>query len=298
MKILELSSSEAVTIFSSVKIVREYPTRALTNIDLENYISQAVWKFFDKCRSEAAERLSVGEMELVLSDVRILGVKIDGHRVINPIGFTGRELEISLSLTVIGKGESDENVYMVEGASMRAYILSRLLNLDRAFYVESDQNKTGIYYINGSDIRYFSGFDWGGEHAVSALQEILEIDGDVLERVYRKYARGDVSERLDRRIGKPFYTNFGILVNGTLMNVRNAGAMRGKTPPIIYFNPLFPVPEGVYRKNFTFGRHKLRFQKPEDELDIETFMKDNIHGVYEDLNDLARRRISWLTPKS
>ncbi|MFH1694351.1 MAG: hypothetical protein ABH880_01170 [Patescibacteria group bacterium] len=298
MKILELNSDQAVTIFSSVKIVREHPTRALTNIDLENYISQAVWKFFDKHRGEASERLSVGEMDLVLSDVRILGVKIDGHQVINPSGFTGREFEIGLSLTVVRKDADDDSVYMVEGGSMRAYMLSRLLNLRKAFYIESDENKTNIFSIDGGDVHHFSSFDWGGEGVVSAIEEVLDIEKDVARNIYHKYALGDVSDRFNRRIDKPFYTNFTPFVNGALMNVRNAGGMKTNESPLIYFNPHFSVPAGVYRRHFVFGKHKLRFLRPEADLDIEEFMNENIHGVYEELNELAKRRIKWLMPTS
>ena len=33
-----------------------------------------------------------------------------------------------------------------------------------------------------------------------------------------------------------------------------------------------------------------------DKLDIEGFLEDGIHGIYEDLNELAKRRIKWATP--
>src|SRR3989338_11055994 len=104
MKISDLGPDKAVTIFSTVKITREHPTQALTPIDLENHISQAVWKFYNDCRSEAADKLGKSEMDLAMTDVRVVGVKIDGHQVINPIGFTGRELEIKLCISMTGEG--------------------------------------------------------------------------------------------------------------------------------------------------------------------------------------------------
>jgi hypothetical protein len=297
MKITELHPDQAVTIFSSVKIAREYPTRALTPVDLENYISQAVWKFFDRCRGEAAERLGIREMDLILSDVRIVGVKIDGHQVINPTGFTGREFEIELSLTVTKGGVTIDGSYLVEGGSMRAHILSKLLGLGRAFFIESGSKTTSVFSINGNDIHHFSSFDWGGDDIIRALgEDVLNLDEYVLRGIYHKYAAGNMSEKLCRRIDKSFYQVFTPFINGALMNVRNAGGMRPDATPLMYFYPHFPVPSGVYRKHFPFGKLKLRFLKTDEVLDIESFINESIHGVYEELNELAARRIKWLMP--
>lgn len=297
MKIIELHPDQAVTIFSSVKIVREHPTRALTPVDLENYISQAVWKFFDRCRGEAAGKLGIREIDLALSDVCITGVRLDGHQVINPIGFTGREFEVGLTLTVTKKDMTPDNGYLVEGGSMRAYILAKLLGLGKAFFVESGDKTTSIFVINGSDIHHFSSFQWGGDNIVEVLgRDVLEADKGVLSSLYHKYAKGDVSERLSRRMDKPFYQALAPFVNDVFMNIRNAGGMRFNTPPTIYFHPRFPVPAGMYRRHFPFGSSKLKLLPAEGDLDVEQFINENIHGVYEELNELAARRIKWLMP--
>ncbi|MDD5710625.1 MAG: hypothetical protein PHV43_00785 [Candidatus Colwellbacteria bacterium] len=297
MRITELHPDQAVTIFSAVKIAREHPTRALTPVDLENYISQAVWKFFDRCRGEAAAKLNVREMDLVLSDVRITGVRIDGHQIINPTGFTGSEFEIGLSLTVTRSGVADEGAYLVEGGSMRAYMLAKILGLGRAFFIESGGRTTSIFSINGSEIHHLNSFQWGKNNIIESLnQSILVLEEGVLHGLYDKYAIGNTSEKLCRKIDKVFYQAFDAIVGGALTSVKNAGGMRFNTPPTIYFYPRFSVPSGVYRKYFPSGRMKLRFFKVDEDLDIETFINENIHGVYEELNELAARRIKWLMP--
>src|SRR3989344_4961945 len=135
MKITDFSPGKAVTIFSTVKITREHPTQALTPVDLENHISQAVWKFYNDCRSEAADKLGKSEMDLVMTDARVVGVKIDGHQVINPSGFTGRELEIKLCISMAGE-KNNESVG-VEGGSIRAHILSHSEDIDHGYYIDT-----------------------------------------------------------------------------------------------------------------------------------------------------------------
>jgi len=50
-EIIDLGSDSAVTIFSFVEIARKNPNEDLGMLDLQNYISQAVWKFFDSSRT-------------------------------------------------------------------------------------------------------------------------------------------------------------------------------------------------------------------------------------------------------
>ena len=300
-RVTELHPEQAVTIFSPVRITRDHPTHALTPVDLENYISQAVWKFFDQCRGEAAEKLGVREMELKLSDIRITGVRMDGHQVINPIGFAGREFEVGLSLTVTKQGVETTNGYLVEGGSTRAYILSKLLGLERAFFIESGNVDTNIFSINNGDIRHLSGFSWGGRDVAGALQNDalgLGLDGDLLQKIYHKYAWGDVSEKFRRRVDRVFYKAFMPFINGVLLNVKNVGGMRLGSSPLMYFCPQFPVPASVYRRCFPFGAMRVKFFRSDEPLDVEGFINENACGIYEELNELAVRRIKWLMPNS
>ncbi|MEX2054456.1 MAG: hypothetical protein WD883_02860 [Candidatus Colwellbacteria bacterium] len=295
MKILDLEPNRAVTIFSTVKIVRDHPTKALTPVDLENHISQAVWRFYNECREEAADRLGKGEMDLVLSDVRIVGVKIDGHQVINPSGFTGRELEVKLCISMTAEQTSAQEM-MVEGGSVRAHILSNEDDLDKAYYVEIGERRSHIFLIDENKIGYLNGFDWGREHIDRAIRERLDLDLDASYRIYEKFSTGEVSDKMHRFVGKAFWDTFNGFMNALLMNIRNDGALKFKEVPPVYINAQFSLPEQVFRKHYDFGKKKFRLQEPSVELDLNLFLKDGIHGIYEELNQLARRRIKWATP--
>ncbi len=295
MKVIDLGPDKAVTIFSTVRVVREHPTKALTPVDLENYISQAVWRFYNECRDEAAERLDRGEMDLVMSDARVVGVKIDGHQVINPSGFTGRELEIKLciSMTADKSGEQD---LVVEGGSVRAHMLSSDQDLERAYYVEVGEDKTHIFAVDVDKIAYLNGFDWGRARIDQAVRAKLDLDTDVAYAIYERFASGAVSSKMERFVGRAFWDAFGEFMNALLMNIRNDGALKAKETPPVYIYTSFTLPEQVFRKHYEFGRKKVRLQAAPGELDVNSFLEDGIHGIYEELNQLARRRIKWATP--
>ena len=294
MKITDFGPSRAVTIFSTVKITREHPTQALTPVDLENHISQAVWKFYNDCRSEAADRLGKSEMDLTMTDARVVGVKIDGHQVINPSGFTGRELEIKLCMSMVGE-RMGENVG-VEGGSIRAHILSHEEAVKNGYYIEIDDEQSHIFSITDVRIAHLNSFNWGRLNIEKALKEKLDLDSAVAYLIYNQYADGKVSEKMDRFLGKAFWGSFGEFINALFMNVRNEGALKLREVPPVYIRANFTLPEQVFRKRYALGKKNISLKKASNKPDIEGFLEDGIHGIYEDLNELAKRRIKWATP--
>ena len=294
MKVTDLGPDKAVTIFSTVKITREHPTQALTPVDLENHISQAVWKFYNDCRSEAAERLRKSEMDLIMTDARVVGVKIDGHQVINPSGFTGRELEVKLCISMAGE-KTGEGV-PVEGGSIRAHMLASGEDIKNGYYIEIDENQSHIFSINDERIAHLNSFPWGRKNIDRATREKLDLDSETAYLIYAQYANGRVSEKMDRFLGKTFWGSFGEFINALLMNIRNEGALKLKEIPPVYIRASFTLPEQVFHKRYSLGKKSVSLKKMSDKLDIEGFLEDGIHGIYEDLNELAKRRIKWATP--
>ena len=80
------------------------------------------------------------------------------------------------------------------------------------------------------------------------------------------------------------------------MNVRNEGALKLKEVPPVYIKTNFNLPEQVFRRRYSLGKKKVALKKASQNLDIEEFLEDGVHGIYEELNELAKRRIKWATP--
>ena len=97
--IVSLDSELASTVYSSISLVRNNAKDPIDEADMDNLVSQAVWKFFDRHRARVAQKLGVNDFDVLLTDVRIDGIKLDGHRVINPLGFKARSIEIQLGQT-------------------------------------------------------------------------------------------------------------------------------------------------------------------------------------------------------
>jgi hypothetical protein len=294
--ILDLDSKSAVTIFSSIKISRDNPREELGMVDLENCISQAIWKLFDTSRSEAAERLRINEVDLLLTDARVMQMKIDGHQIINPHGFTGKELEVLLAVTMVKRDSFLEESNPFEGGVVRAYLLGKEIGCKKALYIELGKKWTTLFLVQPSHISYLSEFEWGLENVIDALKGELGVSDNASRDIYLRFTEGLVSDHIAKTLEKIFYKAFGEFINGVTLNINNSPDLRsGKAFPM-YLRPFFPVPESVYTKRFSFDGKSAKFLTVGDIVDLQLFVDDEVHEIYRELNELAKRRIKWLMP--
>ncbi len=297
-RIIDLDSKSAVTIFSLVTIPHDNPRQELGLADLENYISQAIWKTFDYCRKEAATRLEVNEVDLLLTDARVIEIRIDGHPVINPHGFTGSKLDVVLAITMVKRDKFIEDADIIlEGGSVRAHLLAKDENLSEAIYIEVKDNVTTVFHITPVKTAYLSEFDWGEKELTRLLKEELGLAADqTAKEIYLRYVQGELSPKAAKKINKVFHDAFNTFVNGGVMTFKNFIKSRSDKLPPIYLKSFFPLPESVYRKRYDFNGKKTRFLNTGNSLNLQDFVGDSVHGVYEELNELAKRRIKWLMP--
>lgn len=294
--ILDLDSGSAVTIFSFVEIERDDSQEELGMVDLENYISQAIWRLFDGLRADTAERLGVQEADMVLTDARVMGIKIDGHQVVNPQGFTGKTIEILLGITMVRRDKFVENTHLFEGGAVRAYLLAKKIDFADTVYVEVNDDITTMFSITPRGITYMSGFDWGGSKLINSIKDEFDVQPFTADGIYNRHVNGNVSDHVSRRLDRIFYNTLGEFVNGVTTSMKNFLGARNSNVPHVYLRTFFPIPESLHRKRFPFGDKRIRFMPSVGESDLQVFVDDEVHDIYMELNNLAKRRIKWLMP--
>ena len=133
-------SSLATTIPIPLDLPREPGTEKAEVIlpELENMIAQAMGKIFNQCRSEAAKRLRIHEIDTIMVGAKARNFKVDGHLVVNPVGFTGRKISLLLELTFTGRAlfgdlkqffNAPEDFFFAESAQARLASLARAREL-------------------------------------------------------------------------------------------------------------------------------------------------------------------------
>lgn len=256
--ILSLDSRLATTIYSSASLIRQNPGEIIDEADIDNLISQAIWRFFDRNRMRVAQKMGIGDIDVLLSDVRIRGIKLDGHKVINPIGFVSKSVEFYFSQTFVPRDfirslreavPLDKIVFTAEAGTVLAHNVLNASQDSHLFLVNLFPSQTVLYKAQPGKLAYLDKYPWGQKDLLASLQSHLQLDPEVSKAVINLYNGNKVSAVFSRRLEN-------ILIKETQLFLNGLEALVDENPAKIYFNPYFNLPAVVLD-----GRFQNRAQK-------------------------------------
>jgi hypothetical protein len=319
--LISLDSRLATTIYSSVVLVRDRPRDAIDEPDLDNLLSQAVWKFFDRHRAAAAAKMNINDFDVLLTDIRIGQIKLDGHKVINPLGFKARSLEVGICQTVIPRSfinelkealPLDRILLIGEAGAIWTRFINRIAEEKNLTLVNVFSGETHLFYSDGARLAYHDELKWGRGNLISAIAETLAVAPAVAENIMALFNRKEISPGLFKKIENLFMEELGFLIRG----VENA--LSRKNQRQVYINTFSSLPPTVFssafKNKFSFSvklspadqnfitenyQFKLKYKKlPADynlfaaaALILESNLASN-----DKITQLAKRRVRWLSP--
>lgn len=256
--IISLDSSLGTTIFSSVSIVRQNSKEIIDEADLDNLISQAIWRFFDKQRWKVAQKMGVDDVDVLLSDVRIRDIRIDGHKIVNPIGFKAKSVEIALSQTLVKRELMSalrdlipkENIALLtETGTALSHVLSKTTGDSNFYLANIFPNQTSVFSSSGARLAHHDSFEWGGNDLNHSLYRHLRVDPEIAVSLVKNYGSDNGSESFLRKFENILVKELNIFANGI-------ESLTKEDRSDIYLNPFFTIPKVVYSPRF-----QGRFQK-------------------------------------
>jgi cell division protein FtsA len=81
---------------TTTTLTRSNPNQAISESELRDIITRAQSEILKKSRKELAWETGYAEIDVELVNSAVVSVKIDGYKVSNPIGFQGRQVEVSI----------------------------------------------------------------------------------------------------------------------------------------------------------------------------------------------------------
>lgn len=97
--IVALDASIAHTAVIPVSHVREHIRDPLRAQELEDILSQSVARALTQARKDAARELGADELDVLLAKAQVSNFRIDGHQVLNPLGFRAQKVDAAVRLT-------------------------------------------------------------------------------------------------------------------------------------------------------------------------------------------------------
>lgn len=319
--ILGLDSHLATTIYSSVVLVRDRFKELIDEPELDNLISQAIWKFFDRQRSKVATKMSASDLDVVLSDVKIRGVRLDGHKVVNPVGFKAKTVEILFSQTFLLRQFADslkdsiplnQVVFLSENGTAWANVLAKSEAAENFAVANVFSGKTLIYASSGSQNSYWDHFPWGENNLHASLASDLALDAVTAASVIARYNQGAVSATFKRRVEALIGRELQMLANGI------GQAIKKMDTNLVYVHPSFDLPAtfvsdfrgelgkpaqlrlldlDIISKNFGFD---IKFKNNAHSKNsfglLANVMEWYLSPQDDRMSQMAKRRVRWLSP--
>lgn len=248
-----LDPALATTIYSTVVLVRDKPKEPIDESDLNNRIAQGIWRLFDRERAPAAVKMKSRDLDVLLTDVKVRGIKLDGHKVVNPIGFKAKTVELKFTQTfnpralVVGlkKLLPPENLALLaESGVMAADILAKTGRADNFLLLELLREKSNLFFSDGSTIAHLNTLNWGKQNFLSALSDAFLVSQGSAEKIFELYLLRQASPFFLKKVEKMFLEQFDELI-GCLE--KPASRYR---PAFIYLLSLFDLPEFIFGAGF------------------------------------------------
>ncbi len=265
--IVSLDSLFATTMYASVSLVRPNPKEVIDEADLDNLISQAIWRFFDKHRFKVAQKMNVDEVDVLLTDVRIRDIRIDGHRVVNPIGFKAKSVEIFFSQTFVTRefmrefreAIPRENIeLMIEAGTALAHVLSHARGDGNFYMANLFPSHTAVFAAVNQRFGHHDSFEWGGEDLHRYLGRYLHLDPETSSAAIKAYSSDNGSGNFLRKFETMLVQELSVFANGV-------ESLVDSDPADVYVNPFFEIPPVVFSQRF-----QSRFQKQVKLLPLST----------------------------
>lgn len=320
--VVGLDSHLASTIYSSIVIPREQHKTLIDEPELDNLLSQAIWKFFDRSRNKVAGKIGVADLDIMLTDVRIRGIKLDGHKVVNPLGFNAKTVEVQFSQTFLSRGLIDslkevlplnQVVLMSENGTAWSSVIGKADSAIKNFLLANiSPSRTQVFFSDGSQNAYHDHFLWGEQSLNQAIADELGVEVETAGLILSKYVRVDASPTFRHRMEVMVARELSVLAKGLDQAVRKTDTRT------IYLNPSFRLPD-MFANGFRnqFGRSvviqpltldlisqkfgfDIKFKNSADAADsfslLATLVEWYLAPQDDKMSQLAKRRVRWLSP--
>lgn len=214
---LIVSADPALTTMVSLPIGfrrdKENVNQPLALVELETLLTQEISKVFNRERREASSRLGHDELHTILVNAQALNFKIDGHLVLNPLGFPGKVVEAVLELTFTTREifenlkdffSAQEGFFFTEAARAGLRTLVKFREPPVSLIVMKSGGASAFILERSAWGHRISReeINWPFHSIFEAIASSLPVSHRVVLELYRLHLAGETSENFSRALGK------------------------------------------------------------------------------------------------
>ena len=298
-----------------LRMERENPGEPLAPLELENMLAREAGRSFNQCRLEAAGALQADDLDMVLMSSRVIGFRVDEHKVLNPIGFTGGKVEAVLEFVLATRPVLEqvraifgrEKVFFTESSRAMLRALEKVetpplgfldLGAKSARFAILAPAATGEMILRGR-------LEWGTDLLWQPIASEWSITETAARDIYEKLLRREVSasmERKLRKIIKPSLDELRLRLRASRLKgkvfVRSDGKLPFVLPHMESGLRFLEPPLLKVLANFGLGIRPSEWPWPESGIfrrlmPALEFLSERTDS---EINQWLRRHLNWLGP--
>jgi hypothetical protein len=249
-----LDHRRAAVVSAPIVLMRSDSRSELRQAELENLVSQGLWKLVNMHRPVAAAAMGIPETRVRLADADVMQIKLDGHRVVNPIGFTARAVELwyretfvdEVLLKHLANALTEDNLSsVVEAPAMLAQLIARVRPQESFLFVSVGAEESLVYHVDHLACAYVDSFHWGTETLLGGVAHQFGTTRELTSQLLSRYGAKQVSPAVRKAIEAAASGELAILSNGIAAHQPKTGDLP------VYVHGAVSLPEFLFDNTFT-----------------------------------------------
>jgi len=212
---------------SKLVFPREDAQSKINLAELRNIVHKLQWKAFAEVRKALGDETGYPEIDIKLIESSIVEVRIDKYKVSNPLGFQGKEVEMSIFNAFAPLGHYDALQNIAEeldlellGIVSEPFALSRCIESEEgnsAIYIDVGGGSTDIAVVSGGSIVGTRIFGIGGRTFTKRLSVELNISFEEAEKLKLSYTADRVEQKSKKIIGDIINDDMEVWLEGVVL---------------------------------------------------------------------------------
>ena len=214
---------------STISYKREEHDAKINLSELRNIVHKLQWRAFAEVRKQLSEETGYPEIDVKLVNTVIVDVRIDGYKVTNPLGFQGKEVQMSIFNSVAPlvhfsslQSIADELNLDLLGIISEPYALSRCLDFEdggnlSAIFMDVGGGTTDIAVVSNGSVIGTKMFALGGRTFTKRLAVELNISFQEAEKLKLSYTADKLEQKSKKIISDIIKNDTEIWLEGVIL---------------------------------------------------------------------------------
>lgn len=213
---------------STITYKREDPETKINVGDLRNIVHKLQWKAFDEIRKQISEETGFPEIDVKLVNSSIVEIRIDNYKVTNPLGFQGKEVQMSIfnSFAPLAHYGAMHNIANNLGLDLigiiaEPFALSKCIDYDDGessfIFLDIGGGLTDIAIVENGAVMGTKMFGIGGKTFTKRLSVELNISFEEAEILKLAYTEDKLEQKSKKIISDIINEDMEIWLEGVVL---------------------------------------------------------------------------------